>query len=158
MVPTSSLFDIVITTNSGYPLDINLYQSVKGMSAAAQIVKNGGSIIIATECKDGVPDHGNYRNILKMAKSPKELLDIISKSDFLIQDQWEAQIQAEIQIKADVYVKTSYISDQQIREALLIPCQSIEKTVDHLLLKYGRKAKICILPEGSQTIPYFKSL
>lgn len=158
MVPVSSLFDIVITTNSGYPLDINLYQSVKGMSVAAQIVKNGGSIIIATECKNGVPDYGNYRNILKMAKSPRELLDVINKPDFLMQDQWEAQIQAEIQIKADVYVKTSYISDQQIREALLIPCHSIEETVNKLLLDYGRDAKICVLPEGPQTIPYFKSL
>ena len=48
-------FDVVLTTNSGYPLDQNLYQAVKGMSAAAKIVKRGGTIICAAECRDGLP-------------------------------------------------------------------------------------------------------
>jgi len=56
MVPVEEPYDIVITTNSGYPLDLNLYQSVKGMSCAAQIVRPGGSILIATECRNGVPE------------------------------------------------------------------------------------------------------
>src|SRR5438093_13018657 len=57
-------FDVVVTTNSGYPLDQNLYQAVKGMSAAAQIVKKGGAIICAAECRDGIPNHGAYGQIL----------------------------------------------------------------------------------------------
>jgi lactate racemase len=48
-------FDIVVTTNSGYPLDLNIYQSVKGLSAGVRIVKPGGTLIIATECREGVP-------------------------------------------------------------------------------------------------------
>ncbi len=48
-------FDVVLTTNSGYPLDQNLYQAVKGMSAAAKIVKSGGTILCAAECRDGLP-------------------------------------------------------------------------------------------------------
>lgn len=52
-------FDIVLTTNSGYPLDQNLYQAVKGMSAAHKIVKEDGAILCAVECSDGIPDHGN---------------------------------------------------------------------------------------------------
>ena len=51
-------YDIVVTTNGGYPLDQNLYQTVKGMSAAAQIVKPGGAILVAAECSDGFPGHG----------------------------------------------------------------------------------------------------
>ena len=58
--PSPRPFDIVITTNSGYPLDQNLYQAVKGMSAAAEIVRPGGTIICAAECRDGLPDHGSY--------------------------------------------------------------------------------------------------
>ena len=64
MRPVEKPFDIVVTTNSGYPLDLNLYQAVKGMSAAAQIVKDGGAIVCAAECSDGVPEHGEYRQIL----------------------------------------------------------------------------------------------
>ena len=62
-------FDIVVTTNSGYPLDLNLYQSVKGMSAAAQVVRPGGAIIVAAECWDGIPEHGLYGQLLKEAHS-----------------------------------------------------------------------------------------
>jgi nickel-dependent lactate racemase len=154
MVPVPQPFDIVVTTNSGYPLDLNLYQAVKGMSAAALVVKEGGSIIAAAECWDGIPDHGEYKNILKMADSPQKLLAVIRAPGFLMQDQWEAQVQVQIQLKADVYVKTSYLSDEQIREALLLPCHDIEETLARLLDKYGPDATICVLPEGPQTVPY----
>jgi len=60
MIPVGHAYDIVITSNSGYPLDLNLYQAVKGMSAAAQVVKPGGAIIIVAECLDGIPEHGLY--------------------------------------------------------------------------------------------------
>ncbi len=154
MVPVSAPFDVVITTNSGYPLDLNLYQAVKGMAAAVQVVKPGGSIIAAAECWDGVPNHGHYKELLHRASSPQELLDIVSAPGFLLQDQWEAQIQAQIQLEGDVYVKNSYLSDEELRAALFLPCHSIEETLAKLLAKYGAGATICVLPEGPQTVPY----
>jgi nickel-dependent lactate racemase len=154
MVPVAESFDIVITTNSGYPLDLNLYQSVKGMSAAAQVVREGGTIIIAADCWDGIPDHGLYGQLLREADSPQTLFDTICAPGFLKQDQWQAQIQAQIQLKADVYVCTGNLTDEQIQTALLKPSHSIEATVTELLNKYGPQAKICVLPEGPQTIPY----
>ncbi len=154
MVPVPAPFDVVITTNSGYPLDLNLYQTVKGMSAAAQVVKPGGAIIAAAECWDGIPDHGQYKNLLKMASSPQEMLDIVNAPGFLMQDQWEAQVQALIQLKAEVYVHSSGLSDEQIREAMFLPCHRIEDTLAELLSKYGPGATVCVLPEGPQTIPY----
>ena len=154
MVPVPHLFDIVITTNSGYPLDLNLYQAVKGMSAASRIVRQGGSIIIAAECWDGIPEHGEYANLLRASKSPRELLKRIETPGFSCQDQWEAHIQALIQLQADVYVYSGGLSDEQIREALLLPCHSIEETLAELLRRYGPQTQICVLPEGPQTIPF----
>src|SRR6476659_4147186 len=58
-------FDVVLTTNSGFPLDQNLYQAVKGMSAAAKVVRPGGTIVCAAECSDGFPGHGSYRQLLE---------------------------------------------------------------------------------------------
>jgi nickel-dependent lactate racemase len=154
MVPVSGSFDIVITTNSGYPLDLNLYQTIKGVSAAAQVIKTGGSIIAAAECWDGIPDHGLYGQLLKQAASPKDLLDGIMKTSKTQQDQWQAQIQAQIQQKADVYIYSENLSDDQIKNALLIPCRNIEKLVKDLVGKYGPDTRICVLPEGPQTVPY----
>ena len=64
-------FDVVIASNSGYPLDQNLYQTVKGMSAASKVVKEGGNIIMVSECADGFPDHGKFAEIFKMADTHK---------------------------------------------------------------------------------------
>lgn len=154
LVPVPAAFDIVITSNSGYPLDLNLYQAVKGMSAAAQVVKPGGSIIVAAECWDGIPDHGEFRHLLQMASTPRELLDIIASFASPIQDQWEAQIQAQVQLKADVYVKSDYLDADTLRSVMLYPCESVEATLEHLLRRYGPDATICVLPEGPMTIPY----
>jgi nickel-dependent lactate racemase len=157
MVPVQQPFDIAITTNSGYPLDLNLYQAVKGMSAAAKIVKPGGAIVIASECWDGIPEHGLYGKLLRQAKNPQDLLDTICSPGFREQDQWQAQIQAQIQLNADVFVYSDHLTDEQIHAALLKPCRSIETTVRDLLDKYGSTARICVLPEGPQTIPFIQS-
>jgi nickel-dependent lactate racemase len=153
MAPVSAPFDIVITTNSGYPLDLNLYQAVKGMSAAAQVVKPGGAIIIAADCWDGIPDHGLYGQLLRDAENPQQLLETIMAPGFLKQDQWQAQIQAQIQLKADVYVHSGNLTDEAIQGALLLPCRDIVQTVAGLLERRGPGATVCVLPEGPQTIP-----
>lgn len=156
MVPVDQPFDIVITTNSGYPLDLNLYQAVKGMSAAAKVVKPGGAIICAAQCWDGIPDHGLYGQLLAEATSPAQLLARILAPGFLQQDQWQAQIQAQIQGKAEVYIYADGLSDEQICRSLLLPCRQIEETVAMLLDRYGTQARICVLPEGPQTVPYVR--
>jgi nickel-dependent lactate racemase len=145
----------VITTNSGYPLDMNLYQCGKGMSAAEQIVRPGGAIIMAAECCEGIPDHGLFGEMLRAARTPQELFDNVMKLGEPRQDQWAAQIQARIQIKADVYLYSHSFTDAQIREALLIPCRDIPATVEMLRRQYGAAARICVVPEGPQTIPYY---
>jgi len=149
-------YDIVITTNSGYPLDQNLYQSVKGLSAANQIVRQGGTILIAAACEDGLPNHGRYAALLAEAGSPQGVIDMISKPGFCAQDQWQVQIQAQIQCRADVYVYSDGLTDEQIERALFIPCRNLEQTVSQLQEKYGSQARICVIPEGPQTIPYLR--
>ena len=149
-------YDIVITTNSGYPLDQNLYQSVKGMSAANQIVRQGGNILIAAACEDGLPNHGMYATLLAEAGSPQGVINMISKPGFCVQDQWQVQVQAQIQRRADVYVYSDGLTDEQIERALFIPCRNLEKTVSQLQEKNGSQARICVIPEGPQTIPYLR--
>jgi len=154
MAPVDTLFDIVVTTNSGYPLDQSLYQAVKGMSAASQIVRQGGAIIIAAACEDGLPDHGKYAALLREGASPQGVLDLLARPGFNEQDQWQVQIQAMLQLHADVYVYSDNLTDQQIRGALFQPCRDIEGTAAKLQEKYGPTARICVMPEGPQTLAY----
>lgn len=148
------MFDIVITTNSGYPLDQNLYQAVKGMSAAALVVKEGGAIIAAAECLDGLPDHGNFKDIFKLAPTPSALLELINSPGFEMFDQWQTQILAQILLRARIFMKNSYLTPDQVRAAMLEPIESIEATVAQLKREYGPDATICVLPQGPQTVPY----
>ncbi len=180
MVPVGMAYDIVIASNSGYPLDLNLYQSVKGMSAAARIVKQGGSIILAAECWDGIPDHGRYKKLLFESQSPADLLASIRGTDDcglnravdanpqsaicnpqsgcpLGQDVWQAQIHAQICSKARVHLFSDHLCDEDITRAMLTPCRDIAATVERMVCLCGPQATIAVMPEGPQTIPYIRS-
>ncbi len=153
MVGLNEAYDIVIATNSGYPLDLNVYQSVKGMSAAEQIVKPGGSIIMAAECWDGIPSNSDYETILKSAGSIENLMQFIKEHEKELKDTWQVYFQAMIQAKADVYFYSS-LDDATVQSALLNPVKDISSLVMELVGKYGPETRICVLPEGPQTIPY----
>lgn len=154
MQRVDELFDIVVTTNSGYPLDLNLYQTVKGMSAAAQIVRPGGEIVVASECIEGFPSHGKYRWLLEQGKSPDDWLALICQPGFSMHDQWEVQIQAQIQKQARVHLFAAGLTPDEIRSAHLTPIRDVQTTVSELLRAHGAEARVCVLPEGPQTIPY----
>jgi nickel-dependent lactate racemase len=153
MVACDHPYPIVITTNSGYPLDQNLYQTDKGLSAAAQIVEEGGLIICASECSDGFPSHGNYRQLLFNHATPRALRDTILSPGFSLFDQWEAQIHADICLKARVALCSALPADE-VRRAYLEPIDDLDAFIAAEIDRVGRDAPIAILPEGPQTIPY----
>ena len=146
-------FDLVITTNSGYPLDQNLYQAVKGMSAAAEVVRPGGTIICAAECRDGLPDHGSYGRLLHEGRSPADLLERIAASPVTVPDQWQVQIQARVQTKARVLLRCDGLTDDEVRAAHIEPIPDVDAAVERLLAD-DPAARICVLPQGPQTIAY----
>jgi nickel-dependent lactate racemase len=145
--------DVVVTGNGGYPADLNLYQSVKGMSAAARAVRPGGTIILAAECRDGVPAHGHYGELLRAAASPRELLARILAPGLLVQDQWEAQIQAQVQLHARVLLRSDGLSDEEIVQSLLTPCARVEDALAELAARSPAPLRIGIMPLGPQAIP-----
>jgi nickel-dependent lactate racemase len=149
-----SAFDVVLTTNSGYPLDQNLYQAVKGMSAAAKIVKPGGTIVAAAECRDGLPNHGSYGAVLASASSPAALLEMICAPGYSVPDQWQVQVQAQIQTKAHVLVKAAGLHPEEIRSAHFTPIDDVSQAVRDALTRAGGASTLCVLPQGPQTIPY----
>jgi lactate racemase len=146
-------FDIVVTTNSGYPLDLNLYQAVKGMSAGARVIKAGGTLIIACECSEGVPADSSFDKLLRSASNPAEILSLLASPGFQRPEQWQAQIQAIIQRNANVLLYSS-LPDDVVRRAHLKPCDDIAATVKDLVENNGNGARIAVLPQGPLTIPY----
>lgn len=152
MQPVQAPFDLVLTTNSGYPLDLNLYQAVKGMSAGARVLKQGGTLVMACECSDGVPTGSSFDQILRTAANPEEMLFRLTSSS-VQPEQWQAQIQALIQRKATILLHSS-LSDEQVRAAHLTPCPDIQSTVTQFLTVRSNGTRIGVLPQGPLTIPY----
>src|SRR5215469_7172326 len=154
MVAVRQPFDVVVSTNSGYPLDQNLYQTVKGMSAAAQIVKPGGAIVMASECSDGLPEHGRYKDLLHGAAGPAEFLRWLERPGPAQHDQWQVQVQAQIQNHARVLLHAGGLTSSQIRAAWLEPVEDLPARVAEMLAAAGAGARLAVLPLGPQTIPY----
>jgi len=154
VVPVETDYDIVVTSNSGHPLDLNMYQCVKGLSAASQIVRKGGAIVMAGSCWDGIPEHGLYAQLLRESDSPVSMLKRIRTPGFVARDAWQAHIHCLICCKAEVYFYSDNLSDEQIRSAFFEPCRDITNTVERLATTYGRSARVCVLPEGPRMVPY----
>lgn len=153
MRPVPAPFDVVVTTNSGYPLDLNLYQAVKGMSAGAQIARPGGAILMAAECREGI-GHGHFEEILAMGRNPEEILEVISRPGFLMVDQWEAQMLANILVRNPVHLYSDRLSPEQIALAHLKRATDVSDALARLVAEAGPNASVGILPQGPLTIPY----
>jgi lactate racemase len=155
MQKVEEAFDVVVTTNSGYPLDMNLYQGVKGMSAGARIIKPGGTLILACECQEGIPTNSPMDQLLRSAGGPEEVLALLASPGFRKPEQWQAQIQALVQRKARVLVYSS-LADEVIMACYLTPCHDIAAEVRSCLQRLGPKARVAVLPQGPLTIPYLE--
>lgn len=153
MRPVEAPFDIVVTTNSGAPLDLNLYQGVKGLSAAARIVKPGGVIVLACECSEGVPAGSPFERLLRGASSPAALLDQLAASPEVQAEQWQVQIQAQIQRQARVLLHSA-LPAEVARACHFEPCAELAASVREELARRGGRARVAVLPQGPLTIPW----
>ncbi|MFH0916704.1 MAG: nickel-dependent lactate racemase [bacterium] len=146
-------FPLVITSSSGYPLDQNLQQALKGVSAAAEIVTDGGTIVCAAECRNGLPNEQLYTGVLQVSEDIRDAHARILKADSVIPDQWQVQLQAQVQERARVLVKTYGVTPAQLRVAHLEGMDDINAFV-RTELERNPTLPIAVLPSGSQCIPF----
>ena len=152
--PIPHLFDVVVVTNMGYPADLVLYQSVKGMSVAAQACAPGGSILLVAECREGL-GAGEYADLLGGEGGPQQMIERIEHGATVV-DQWQVQIQAMVQSRCDVWLHSS-LPCETVEAAHLRYAPDVEPTLSLLLdeqrNRLGREPTLCILPYGQLTVP-----
>jgi nickel-dependent lactate racemase len=142
--------DIAITNNGGYPLDLNLYQAVKGMTAPESVIKNDGEIIIAAECSEGI-GHETFENMILDAASPEDFLRQVHSPGFFIVDQWQVQVLARVLSKARISVFSENLDPDKVREMWLNPVESVEEGIRAAIERLGPDAKVLVLPDGPET-------
>lgn len=145
--------DIVITTNGGYPLDQNIYQSVKGMTAAEATCSEGGVIIMVSACNDGHGGKSFYDNLAN-ASSPGEILDKVNKvgRTETVPDQWEFQILARILDKHTVILVTDMCAPEMIRNMHMQHAFTVEEALERAFQLKGKDAKITVVPDGVSVV------
>ena len=146
-------FDVVVTTNNGYPLDQNLYQAVKGMCAAHRIVRPGGDILCLAECRDGVPGHGNFKTLMQAAGDPEALIEKLSKPEYDVLDRWQALKLALVLRDARVHLYSSLPGDV-VRSAHMLPCSDPSHRLGEILSGLHGRADVAVLPQGPLAVPY----
>lgn len=141
--------DIAISTNGGYPLDQNMYQSVKGMTAAEAASKDGGIIIMVSNCGDGHGGEGFY-HALKNCESPSALMEEILKvpQDETKPDQWEYQIQSRILIHHKVIYVMCEKYRSMAREMGFETAKDVNEALEMALKEKGKSAHIAVIPDG----------
>lgn len=145
--------DIVVSTNGGYPLDQNIYQSVKGMTAAEATCNEGGVIIMVSACNDGHGGQSFYDNIAN-ANSPTEVLERVRKvkrSD-TVPDQWEFQILARILEKYTVIMVTDECDTNLIKNMHMKHTSSFDEALKMALDIKGKDSKVVVIPDGVSVI------
>ncbi len=143
--------DFVVTTNAGEPLDCNLYQTIKGMTGVAAVVKPKGDIVIASRCSQGIGSP-EYEQILEMADSPSSFVCRLLQKEFFIPDQWCAQEMYQVLLEKGIWIYTEGISPERIRRYHLRPVSSLPACIGTLLGKHGRDARWAVVPDGPMVI------
>lgn len=145
--------DIVVSTNGGYPLDQNIYQSVKGMTAAEATCKEGGVIIMVAACNDGHGGKSFYDNVAR-ASSPKEILENVRnvKKEDTVPDQWEFQILARILDKFTVIMVTDECDPKMITSMHMKHAYNFEEAINLAYEIKGEEAKVVVIPDGVSVI------
>jgi nickel-dependent lactate racemase len=145
--------DIVVATNGGYPLDQNIYQAVKGMTAAEATVKKGGVIVMLAESRDG---HGGeeFFNTFAREKNLTRMTEtfLSTPKDKTMPDQWESQIMARVLRHARV-IYVSDAPDDMVSEFQMIPAHSVEEAIKKAEeILGGKNATIAVIPDGVSVI------
>jgi nickel-dependent lactate racemase len=142
--------DIVVTTSAGFPLDLTYYQSIKGMTAALPVVKEGGMLILAAECAEGLGSEA-FAAMATRFRSDRDFDEWIHQHPVEI-DQWQLQECAKATQHADVVLVSHGIHDDQKARLFVKSATSVTEALDRGLKRFGSKASVAVIPKGPYTL------
>jgi len=140
-------FDVIVTTSAGFPLDLTFYQAVKGLTAVLPIIEEGGTIVIASRCEEGLgsPD---FSELLLETTSAEAFFERLKDPDFFVIDQWQLQELCKVLLKAEVTLVSEGIAEEYAGRILVDHAPSVETALERALERHGADASIGVIPKG----------
>jgi len=139
--------DVVITSAAGFPLDETYYQAIKGMIAALNIVRRGGTIILAAAINEGIGS-AEFQHLLAETRGNDDFMARISSEGFFTIDQWMVQHLCQVRRKAAVVLVSDGVGVDQARGLLVEHAPTVEAALARVLPTYGAKPHVAVLPQG----------
>ena len=138
--------DIVVTSSAGYPLDITFYQSVKGMSAALPVIKQGGTIILAASMSEGIGSEP-FQQLFQDHDDIESFMRAIHDPEYFVMDQWQMEKLAEVLRKANVIVVTDGLKPEVLSGLYVESAESVEAAIEQAVKRHGDDATIAVIPK-----------
>ncbi len=152
---TDQPVDIAIASPGGYPKDINLYQAQKALFHAAEIVKEGGTIVLAAECIEGIGSSA-FEEWMQAGETPAEVLTNFKQAGFQLEAH-KAYLFSSSLVKADLFLVSDGLEEELASTFKLKLFSSLEQAIEKAIAKYGQESKIAVLPKASSLIPQIKN-
>ena len=150
----SHKYDIVICGNGGFPLDLNLYQSVKSMVIGELACKENGVIIAVNECRDGAGQK-SFKELINSGDSPNLIYEKALNGQIEVPDIWEIQVMSRVLMHHSVYVVSS-MSESELGNTGLKYAKNVEDAIQKGVIELGKlpkDTKILVLPDGPLVLP-----
>ncbi len=147
--------DVVFTSSAGYPLDKTFYQTIKGMVGALGIVKKGGTVVIASQCSEGM-GNDTFIDCLKAFRANGDIdayIRHISCDDNFTPDQWQVEKLLHAIRHADILLISEGLSRDELDLTLAKPVANIGEAIEYCLARHGCAMTAAVIPEGPYLIP-----
>ncbi len=144
--------DVVITSAAGFPLDDTYYQSIKGLVAALNVVRRGGTIILAAAITEGVGS-SEFTRLLDETPTPEAFMARITSPGFFTIDQWMLQHLCQVRRKAEVIVVSHGLAATAHGNLLADTAPTVEDALARCRQRYGARPHVAVLPEGPYVLP-----
>lgn len=139
--------DAVVVSSAGHPLDTTFYQAIKGLLAAVEIVKEGGSILLVAACGEGIGS-GPFTDLVFKTQDLRAFVEgLYNPANFVI-DQWQLEELAKVARKADIYFYSEGIPYPQQTKLFVQPVREPQAGIEAILARYGDNTQIAAIPEG----------
>ncbi len=144
--------DVVITSAAGFPLDDTYYQSIKGLVAALNVVRRGGTIILAAAITEGIGS-AEFQRLLAETQRPEDFMARITQPDFFTIDQWMLQHLCQVRRKAEVIVVSHGLAALGAVHLLADTAPTVDAALERCRRRYGTRPHVAVLPEGPYVLP-----
>ena len=144
--------DVVVTSAGGHPLDLTFYQAIKGPVAALNLIRRGGTVILAASMAEGLGS-ADFQRLLDRLRTGARVMPLLTSPGFFCIDQWMVQHLDQVLRRVALQVVSDSLPPEALRGLPLGRADSVEEAVADALRRHGSQARVAVIPEGPYVLP-----